>query len=264
MPFINHPKIAGKHADHIPEILAYALFRYLTFTINLELIVVNRTTKRLLAGSCGISLDSESRLNAMRLYCDEAYHALFCADMLVQAQRLTGFDHQAQQPAFLNKIRELDHNSQLYGIETLLFTVVSETLITANLMEIRQGEHTPKAITSLMLDHAMDEARHHAFYKDVLYQLFRISSVAQKSKLAALLPEFILAFTRPDTNSMMADLKAVGLCTDDADEILADTYAKCTITSYAKACAKDLVSSLDELNVFHVPEVQDAFCRAGL
>ncbi len=131
--------------------------------------LVNDTTRKLIMNELPFSLDGPAILNAQKLICDEAYHALFCADLLDQAITLTGIaPTETARPLFLSRLAEAQDASDEPRITQFLYTAVSEMLITATLYETRAAADIPGAVSGVMLDHAADEARHHVFYRALL------------------------------------------------------------------------------------------------
>jgi para-aminobenzoate N-oxygenase AurF len=265
VPFLRHPVIASQFHDRIHVLLCLALYRYLTYTINIELFIVNGTTKKLATGASPVPMDGQNRLHALKIYCDEAYHALFCTDLLDQARRLTGI-HPSELPAprFLRMSREMCGNSDRPELLRLLLTIVSETLITASLGEVGRGEGTPTAVRENMVDHIVDEARHHVFYRDVLYGLMAASSRTQRVKIGAEIPRLIMAFMAPDLESIAVDLRCVGLTKEQTAEVVHDSYASEMISAHARKCGSTLLGYLADLEILHEQEVVDAMAQHNL
>ncbi len=264
VPHLAHPLIAQSHPERIQHLLTLTLYRFLTFTFNLEMQLVNDTTRKLIMHELPFSLDGAAILNAQKLICDEAYHALFCADLLDQAITLTEVAPTGTaRPAFLSRLAEAQGASEDPGITQFLYTAVSEMLITATLYEARSAGEVPGAVSGVMLDHAADEARHHIFYRDLLGSYLTSLPKGDAQAAAAQIPEAIAAYMEPDLPGIRGDLLAVGFDRDDCEEILFDTYAATSHKDYVDMSAREIQRLLHELDLSPTAEVADAFAHLG-
>ena len=89
-PAAGHPLVIGYGKAAVDELLVRRLYAYLDFTTILEQEIVNPVVLRLSRDSFGLELRAAMKFDAHRIYCDEAYHALFSADMKRQVMMCTG------------------------------------------------------------------------------------------------------------------------------------------------------------------------------
>ncbi len=267
VPVATHPILQRKYPEMIPELLSLWLFRYLTFTINLETLVVNTTTQQLVAEKLPVRLNPEQTLTAYKLYCDEAYHALFCADLLKQVVDLTNYRKaQPVVPSFLKVFRDAEVRAEDPILERFIFTAVSEMLITVSLNNVRenQKEQTPKAIRNIMTDHSMDEIRHHAFYRDVLAEFLKSQPRNKVAEIVSVMPDYVMAFIEPDIENINIELRSIGLSTDEAQQVVEETYKTEVVKDYANVCSKNLSVLMQELELSEIAQTQDSFGRIGV
>src|ERR1700732_1580847 len=90
VPVVSHDIIRSRFSHIVHDFLCLQLYRYLEFTINLELTVVSEVTRSMIMQEAPVSLPPSMILDAQRILCDEAYHAVFCGDMLQQVITATG------------------------------------------------------------------------------------------------------------------------------------------------------------------------------
>src|SRR5947199_3439072 len=90
VPIARHLLIRRLPDATFREILIQHLFRYLDFTAKLESLVINRTILAIAHGSVGLWVPEPMRFDALKLYCDEAYHTLFSVDLARQVRDRTG------------------------------------------------------------------------------------------------------------------------------------------------------------------------------
>lgn len=259
---VAHPLIVQRFPEAIRPLLTHALYRYLEFTTNLELHVVNATTLRLISARGPVRLANSELLDAHRLMCDESYHALFCTDLARQVRSLTGCDPvSTRAPAFLGRLHQRQKDDT-EGLQSFLFTAASEMLITDHLLEARRYVATPEAVRGVFTDHAADEYRHRIFFGDLLTRLLREAG-RDAERMAAMIPQMLVEFLAPDTDCIMQELFAVGIPKHLAAQIVDETYAPTGPAPFRKACAP-VLALLDELELSARPAVQDQLTMAGL
>lgn len=267
VPVASHEIIKRKYTEKIPHLLALALFRYLSFTINLEMLVVNPATQQLLLDKLPFRLSGEDVMDAYKIYCDEAYHALFCADMLSQVIERAGFSPSEQKaPYFLRRYEEMEGASDEVALNRFLFATASEMMITSSLSHVRENQQrdNPAAIRQIMTDHSADEARHHVFYRDVFSDYSRSLSRDVVVRMTAKIPNYILAFITPDLDNIISDLVHIGLTIDEARQVCEEIYSEKVIEDYANDCSGGIKNMLVELGLSEEPEISDNFNRVGI
>ncbi|HKR48896.1 MAG TPA: hypothetical protein VJT72_04805 [Pseudonocardiaceae bacterium] len=90
VPEVAHPLVTERGAPIRDFLLTQALYQYLLFTVHLETRVVNRALERIGNGRLGIPMRDQVRLDAYKIYTDEAYHALSNLDLVRQVTTATG------------------------------------------------------------------------------------------------------------------------------------------------------------------------------
>jgi hypothetical protein len=265
VPYIEHPIIRRGFAERIPELLAYAAYRYLTFTINLETQVVNETNLSLMRNDAPMLLNPASCLDAHRLYCDEAFHALISADLMKQAIEVSGIAPvEAPPPCFLARLDEVARQTGGGRMSRFVFTSVSEMLITGTLNQVRRGDATPEAVRAVMMDHAADEARHHVFFRHLLTSLLQSIGRDAAIRVAASIPASIRIFTQPDVAAIECELVQVGVGRDTARQICFETFRDEDVMSQAADSARGIVELVRRLELLREPRVFDAFAASRL
>jgi hypothetical protein len=253
----------------LSSISVQQLYRYLDFTAKLEQVVVNRVVMAIANGYLNPGLPEEMVFDAFKIYCDEAYHALFSYDMLRQVEAATGIPAVSRRahPFFMERLHRMQHE---YGdtatreLLELFFVIVSETLISGLLSQIPASRDVKQSIRGLVRDHAIDEGRHHAYFAELLRVVWaRLPE--ERRRLAALrLPDLIFAFLHPDLPSIRAELMSYGFTRDQTEQVLAETYTPAAVGGYVRASTTSLIRYLRELEVFEDPEAGDRFRAVGL
>ncbi|GAA2422331.1 diiron oxygenase [Streptomyces glaucus] len=267
VPVTRHPLIRALPATVFDEVLVQHLYRYLDFTIKLEHLVVNRTVLGIAHGSVGVAVPEEMRLDAYKMYCDEAYHALFSADLAAQVRQATGIVPRLPgEPFFLRRLREISAGlpASRRPLAELLFVIVSETLISASLADVPGHEGVVPAVTGTIRDHALDEGRHHAYFAHFLQRLWAQLEPGERRAAARLVPRLMDAFLRPDTEALRAELTGYGLTRDSAEQVAAEVYTPEVLSSHALATSRQARRYFRELGAFDDAQVRDELAAYGL
>ncbi|MDA4845231.1 diiron oxygenase [Hoeflea poritis] len=266
-PVLKHPRVRQLDGEHICGLLNNHLFRYLDFTAKLEMAVVNDVVKDIAFGHMPMPLDDLAILAAHKIYVDEAFHALMSVDLLQQAQQLLQVEAiLPKAPRFLRELR--GHLSAAKSEEErrlirLFFVIVSETLITNSLTDIRQDRNLPVAVRKTLAQHAKDEAAHQKFFLGLLRGLWPVLRPSDQAFCLLLIPRFVHAFVAPDYQAMASELHAFGLSLDDAQIVIRETYEAKVIDQFAQTCSSDLVLLIEELTSTQTNEAWRLFRQTG-
>jgi len=261
IPYLPHEAVRALPEERIRELVARHLYQYLMFTAHLETKVVNRVTERIAHGQAGIG-DPGIRLDAFKIYCDEAYHALYSFDLIRQIADTTGI---AELPYdFRHVLRRLDQSAErvLPGepvLAQVLQVVVFETVITAILSAVPGDRTVYTAVRELVGDHARDERRHHTFFARFFPHLWNDLPSSLREPVARYLPEIIRACLWPDVPAAAAALTAAGLNRDVVNNILRDVYDEQQVMQGIRMASRHTLALFRRHGVLDVPGGREAF-----
>jgi hypothetical protein len=261
-PHVTHPLVQARGSDVERELLCRALCRYLHATSVLEIRVVNAVAAEIAHGDLGRDLPAKARQEALELTCDEGYHAVVASDLLAQI----GGERQHATPAFFERLcalREQSADSAEASIVRFLFTVVTETSISANLRHLAHSPEVLPAVRDFVADHARDEAWHGAYFSALFAGRWARCSEAERSRYGRLLPELAFAYLTPDTAAIAADLRDLGLCAGDVDTVMAEAYSSAAQREAVRRASSPLMACVRRAGAMS-GETRDAFVRAGL
>ncbi|MFC7930737.1 diiron oxygenase [Streptomyces cinereoruber] len=270
VPLASHPLIAdlrGERPDIHRDVLVRHLYRYLDFTAKLEHLVVNRTVLGIAHGTIGVRLPEAMRLDAFKIYCDEAYHALSSADLAAQVRRATDVRAELPEvPYFVTRLeRYLEETpDDLTALTEILFVIVSETLITAQLSEMGNDRSIVPAVREAVRDHALDEGRHHAYFAVFLRHLWGQLTPATRRRAALRVPRLIRIFTDPDVPSVEREVVGYGFSRDDARRIVTELFPDAAVTAYAKTVSQQTVRHFASVGALDDEQVRAEFAAHGL
>ena len=265
-PALQHAHLRNAPSAAIRDILLQHLFSYLHFTDRLEHEAVNQTARRLATGASGCEIAPALRLDCYRVYCDEAYHSLFCADLMQQLVKRYSFHFNPGEghpglACFHRQIAGCAPEERAWF--ELFFVIVSETLISGVLSRLPQDRQVIEAVRLVVADHAADEAAHHRLFSKVCEAAWHQVPRVLRAKLAAALPGFILDFLAPDLPALRAIL-ARHLDRKAANEVLEESYPEAELRRTAAAYARSTLRLFQRVGVFESAEAEDAFTGYGL
>lgn len=267
VPLAGHELVRALPDEVFEQVLTQHLYRYLDFTTKLEHLVVNRTVLGIAHRTVGVELPDEMVFDAYKIYCDEAYHAVFSVDLLRQVRARTGIAPRlAAEPYFTTRLRQLQESlaPELRPLAELLFVVCSETLISATLAEVPDDPRVHAAVRDTIRDHAQDEGRHHAYFASFLKHLWNQLDAPVRRELGPLLPDLVLAFLHPDLPAVRGELLGYGLSRDDAEHVIAEVYEERKVREYARDTARLTLRHFASVGVFDDPAARDRFEELGL
>lgn len=268
VPILRHRSLAGLAPEQRMALRRMAFLRFMNFTHKLELVVVNTVTANIALENYGFRLPQTMLLDAHRIYVDEAYHALVAYNaMAAAAKRLEGQAIEQAPPPFMSYFLSIgaDGRDNRSALLQVFFVIVSEMLITTTLKDAHRHHDMGSSVGALLHDHAVDESRHHAFYKSFLDVIWEQLSDADQGIALDAIPEMIRAYCCPDVSMMTRELESIGIGRAATQSILAETYAEPDIAQFAIGTSRSLVAMLFGLvNSSQADRLQHALNRQGL
>ncbi|MEH0973144.1 diiron oxygenase [Micromonospora sp. CPCC 205546] len=174
---------------------------YLDFTVQLEALIVLPVTALIGVDRSGVELPEAMRRDAMAITTDEAWHGQFTADLMRRIHAQTSVAPSLPATYEFQRTRDRLRDSVAPALRPafdLLVTYVSETLISTRLMSMPRDGRLPGYVREVVADHCEDERRHHAYFRAFLPYLWRSLAASERSTLAALVPDTVVAFLGRD------------------------------------------------------------------
>jgi hypothetical protein len=269
-PVVLHPLVAAKGEVVVKALLLCRLYDYLDFTTELENLAVIPVATKISRGRSGLVLPPQMKADAYKIVTDEAWHAQFSHDFARQIEMSTTIPHHitenAPVPSFIRRLDELRDRlpDDVRGIESLLFCIVSETLISGILSDIPRDERLPGSVRELVRDHAQDEGRHHQYFRTVLKHLWPALSPRERQAVGPHVPAAVTAFLEPDYEQTFRHLRGVGLTDDEAAQVIAESWPPDTVRRTIAEAARPVVRYFAEAGALDDSRTRDSFELAGL
>lgn len=265
VPVAGHP-LLDEQGGLRDKIVARHLYRHMHFTAKLEHLVVNEVARKLAHGEAGVQIPEQMKLEAFKLYCDEAYHAVVAAEIAFSVARDRGVTADWQdQPYFMMRLERIKDKAgtHLAPLLNLLFVIVSETLISGTLDRAAGFHDLDGVVRQALQDHAHDERRHHAYFRDVLKQLWSQLGRRERVEAGVFVPALIDAFLCPDFHSLEEELRGYGLTAEVARQVVSESYPSTIVRRDRNRFARHTLRYFYQLGATSDLAVAEAFAEAG-
>src|SRR5215471_14794872 len=267
VPLANHPQLRERGPSALREVLVQPLYGYVDFTASFEIEVVNSAAKMIAGRRVPFDLPEQMFLDAYKIYCDEAYHSVFSADIKCQVRDVTGVTPVPYDfGAFLRRLDEVIAlaPAENESLVRLFIAIVFETLISATLNKIPNDEQVITAVREMVGDHADDEARHHFYIASLMDLIWPQLTNGQRSIIAPLLPKLIIKCLEPDYAAARRWLSGLDFGVDAIHQIVEESYPWAEVVVGIKKTARATLGILERNGVLEEPAALDAAQECGL
>lgn len=173
------------------------LIHFMGYTTDLELGHVNAAAHCMINGQLSQYFEDTIQKNALNLYTDEGYHALFSRHIADQVAKHFNLNRQKSE-----RIKRLDElmlttPERFQHFTRFAIGFISETLITQELSLLSRGDLIAP-ISCMFKDHLRDEGKHALFFSHCFAVLWAQLSEAERSFFVDILLKTIRAFCQPD------------------------------------------------------------------
>ncbi len=267
VPILAHPLFKNLEQDKEQYILGRFLLQFLEYGTILEHEFINTILAEMAMGECGIPLPDRMRLDAFKIYTDEAYHAYFNMEATHQIRNYIGLPVSEAWPL---------QNSRLTGLRKLIpqdkskenflirfgIVVASETIAPKELSETMKGI-VIDPIYNLFVDHAEDEKKHCIYFSTLFEVVWKYLSNEEKKFLGMMFPKILKAFVDINKIALHDTLKKIDVDYDSAEKIISDSYPSDFCVNRALSVASSTFYNLERLGVYDIPGVRDEFVKEG-
>lgn len=267
IPYLAHEAVATLPIAERRALVTRHLYQYLLFTVHLETKVVNRGVAMLAHDDVGYPVSAKTRLDALKIYCDEGYHALYNLDIVQQIEQATGTA--ALPYDFQPRLDRLDRTAGRFlpehpQLARLLQVVVFETVVTSILADVPRDPTVFRVVRTVVADHARDEVHHHAFFVRFFRDLWVHLPPTLRTTVANAIPHLIDDCIRPDLGAVHVSLSAAGLAPSLVADILHDSYPEAAVRATIRQASRHTIRLCQSVGAFDLPGAGDRLHELGL
>jgi hypothetical protein len=267
VPILTHPLLKNIDQDKEQYILGRFLLQFLEYGTILEHEFINTILAEMAMGESGIPLPDRMRLDAFKIYTDEAYHAYFNMEATQQIRNYIGLPVSEAWPL---------QNSRLAGLRNLIpqdkskenflirfgIVVASETIAPKELSETMKGI-VIDPIYNLFIDHAEDEKKHCMYFSTLFEVVWNYLSDDEKKFLGMAFPKILKSFVDINKIALHEALAKIEVDRESAETIIADSYPEDFCVNRTLSVASSTFYNLERLGVYNIPGVKDEFVKEG-
>jgi hypothetical protein len=243
-----HPAVPDKVR---PQVSAALLLARLDFTVQLENACISRVARDIAGGALPGEYPEQMVIDALRVQCDEAYHALLALELCAHVEKLAGVGRRRYEHHFLAQVERLQHAAAVTDSIRIAFcaAVVAETVITKMLRDDWHDREVQRDVRAFFMHHCRDEARHSAYFSQALRIVWPQWEPRTRSALQPLWRDLITWFVLPDAAVENAVLVAAGVGNSDAARIVDDCRLRACAASGRRVSVEATLLSLKRAGV---------------
>lgn len=264
---LNHSLLKNIDLEKEQYILGRFLLQFLEYGTILEHEFVNTILVELALGECGIPLPDRMRIDALKIYTDEAYHACFNLEATQQIRNYIGLPMSEAWPL---------KNTRLIGLRKLIpegktkenflvrfaIAAISETVAAKELAESLKGVIV-EPIYNIFIDHAEDEKKHCMYFATLLEVVWHYLSADEQKFLGIIFPKVLKAFADINTIALYEALAKINIDPTSAETIIKESYTTDFCVQRVMSVASVTFRVFERLGVFNIPEAKQSFIQEG-
>jgi para-aminobenzoate N-oxygenase AurF len=261
----DHPAVQQAPEKVRHDLLVLQLYYYLRFTVFLELGPVTEVCKLLCIKEVLPWLVPDMKAEAFKIYTEEIEHAYMYHDVFLEIEQATAVAPLNNKPVFLSRIDRIiqQADSDFHSWTKLFFVIVSETLITNQLVRLPNDANLQPVVRELVREHAHDEARHHAFFKKIFKLTWQQLHPDTRQRIGVQLPDLIAAYLRPDEFSMLEMLQRFPDVFPEPQDMLNALFSPQANRARILTAALPTLQMFQTNGMFSDERIAEAFDRAG-
>lgn len=222
---LTHPDLGPLDRDEVSALEILHLTRYMASVECIETMLVNPALLHIV----DLDLPKDVRIGAYKIYIDEGYHALMCAEL--RESIVTNFglnDVPSHVPMPLQHVFDWIKSLEAGPARLARITAASinETLISANLTQANDPSLVEPVRQSIH-SHALDESWHHGYFLHVFPQIWQRWPAEDRAVVVGRIPWVLSTLLSTDRTAVVRNMIRIGVSPQDAQRIAAESYPAC-------------------------------------
>lgn len=265
---LQHPKLCGLTPAQQEYVKGTQLLEFVTKQTRFEVECVNWVASRLAHGKYSFELTEQLKLDALKIYTDEAYHAYYTQKIADQIRTFYGVDEEDMADCvedFFEKIEAVfaSFPPKHRSLSMLAFVIAGESQIVSDISEQMKGI-VFEPIRAMFRDHMRDEVFHAHFFAKVFKLCWPQLSHEEKEIMGLSFCAAMELLGAPRTAIYYLSLAKLGYSSHDISGFIKDVYDnKEWLTTKVSARMQPTLDLLHQHGVFQISSVDNAFRNKG-
>lgn len=267
-PLLLVDKIKGKGEEIKNIILLQTFYKYLDDIVNLEIGIINPVCNKIIYKNLPVKYSDFIKLNLQTIMIDELYHVYIAKDMILQLEhkfpQLEKIDFSLSDSMYaVSTIRE-ELDGGYHDIFEIIAVCIFETTLVRDLVEFFNSKEVHPSIKYYVNDHMNDEARHYAFFFDLLEYTWQELEVNYRREIGVRLAKFVKLYLNIHSEKKFNCklLNILKFPSQEAERITDDLYKGFDI-SPELPIVKNVLRVLENTNILHDENVKYGFSKMG-
>jgi len=266
---LNHPNLAHLSKNDKEFVQGTQLLEFVTKQTIFEIDCVNHVASRIAHDKFPYEWPEEVKLDALKIYTDEGYHAYYTQKVAQQIRDYYKIGSEDITPLVKPFYSKLEHLCTEFGegyrdLSLLGLVIVGECQIVADISEeMKQIVYEP--IRLMFRDHMADEVFHGKFFALILELVWPQLSSQERSILASSMCEAMVLLGKPRTDIYYFSLEKLGFDSVEIQSLISETYDtdEWNITRIRDRVEPTL-KLMENVGMFQNVEIQAIFNAKGL
>lgn len=261
LPFLKSSHISNLSSEKLKALQASYLVHFLDYTTELEHSLVNRAVENIVHNKTGVDFSKQLQDIGLKIYTDEAYHALFSAELSNQISQ--HFKIKRHSSKRIKRLQNLICQSTKAhkGLAIFLVAFVSETIIAKELLDLSRY-NLIDPVSHMFRDHLHDEARHSQYFSDCFVWLWESLDYDKRLLCSQLIPNILSVFSEFDEPWLQKELLAHNVPQRQVEILLQETQ-HWSLTRL-KLISTNTLYSIRRTDLLKNPEFQRLFEEGGV
>tara|TARA_X000000950_G_scaffold286425_1_gene395286 strand:+ start:3548 stop:4504 length:957 start_codon:yes stop_codon:yes gene_type:complete len=266
-PILNHEKLKFLDNSQRKYVTALQLLEFLIKTTKFEVDHVNRVANSLALGKYKFDIPKVLKLDALKIYTDEGYHAYFSQKISDQIMDYLNVkdDLMPYVVKFFDKVDNIKSKfDEKYDyLSDLSSVIIAESMICQDISEEMKGI-VYEPIRIMFREHLHDEYFHANFFKTIFKILWPQLSSEEKEIMGQNLLDAMNVFAEPRTDIYFYSLSKIGFSNEIISKCIDDIYKNDEWkVEKAKKRMSHSLKLLDRCGVFEIQSLKKKFEHRG-
>ena len=245
------------------------LLDFVVKTERFEIEYVNTVSSDISLGKFEFDFSDEIKLDALKIYTDEGYHAFFSRKIAQQIRNYYSIDDSEKFDNCVNPFFEkIDNYIAKYPDKykhyaKIAIVIISENTILSDLSDTMKGV-VYEPIRNMFKDHLVDETFHAKFYTQILLIIWDKLNYDEKIIMGECLCDSIELLSLPRLDVFYYAFRKIGFNKSIISESLLDIYSSDMLKKRLKSRMACFLKIFEYVGALQIKSIENRLSRMGL